>query len=83
MLQRGARKFVFIGRSGTDKFPAKNLVIDLQEAGATVVIIRGDVTISADVERAIMEAPGPIGGVVHAAMGIHVSTFCAQDCIDY
>ena len=72
MLERGARKFVFIGRSGSDKPVAQSLVEDLKAAGSDVIVIRGDVTNYADVEKAISHAPGPIGGVLHAAMGIHV-----------
>jgi len=75
MLQRGARHFVFVGRSGTDKTPARNLVKDLQAAGASVTIIRGDVAAYKDVENAVAEAIRPIGGVIQAAMSIHVSTF--------
>ena len=73
MLQRGARHFVFIGRSGTDKPAAKNLVHDLETAGANVVVVRGDVGSYADVERTVSEASRPIGGVVQAAMSVHVS----------
>ncbi len=72
MLQRGATSFVFLGRSGTDKLHARNLVQDLQAAGADVKVLHGDVTILSDVEKAMNKAPRPIGGVVHAAMGIHV-----------
>lgn len=75
MLRRGARHFVFIGRSGTDKAPARNLVNDLQAAGASVTVIRGDVAAYKDVEKAVAAATRPIGGVIQAAMSIHVSTF--------
>lgn len=75
MLRRGARRFVFIGRSGTDKAPARNLVKDLQAAGASVTVIRGDVAAYQDVEKAVAAATRPIGGVIQAAMSIHVSTF--------
>ena len=47
MADRGARKFVFIGRSGTDKEAAQNLVDladDLLTLGTDVIVIRGDVT---------------------------------------
>ncbi|KAL9107955.1 MAG: hypothetical protein Q9187_008355 [Circinaria calcarea] len=80
MLERGARKFVFIGRSGIDKMAANYLVKDLQQAGADVIVIRGDVTNYPDVERAIAEIARPIGGVVHAAMGIHVALFTDMPC---
>lgn len=73
MLRRGARHFVFIGRTGTDKIAAKHLVSDLEESGAHVTVVRGDVANYVDVEQAVCKATRPIGGVVQAAMSIHVS----------
>jgi hypothetical protein len=73
MFKRGARNFVFMGRSGADKQMAKTTVEDLQAAGANVVVIRGDVASCSDVERAVLAATRPIGGIMHAAMSIHVS----------
>ncbi|KAH8647580.1 ketoacyl-synt-domain-containing protein [Tricladium varicosporioides] len=75
MFSRGARKFVFIGRSGTDRAPARSLVEDLQKTGANVTVIRGNVSSAEDVERAISEVQDPIGGVVHAAMGLDLALF--------
>ncbi|KAI9742877.1 MAG: hypothetical protein M1818_003606 [Claussenomyces sp. TS43310] len=80
MLRCGARHFVFIGRSGTDKLAAKNMVSDLQAAGADIAVIRGDVARYEDVERAVSEATHPIGGVVQAAMSIHVALFNEMAC---
>lgn len=75
MVQRGARKFVFIGRSGLDKEPAQRLVKDLKDSGATVHVVRGDVGIYDDVQKCAAAADGPIGGVVQAAMGLDESIF--------
>lgn len=74
MFNRGARKFVFLGRSGTDRAPARKLIEDLQERGANAIVIRGNVSEAADVDRAIAQIEDPIGGVVHAAMGLDVRT---------
>lgn len=74
MLARGARKFVFLGRSGAKRTPAKQLVDDLEKAGAEVTVICGDVTIYSDVERALGQINTPIGGIVQAAMGLDVSS---------
>ena len=72
-MERGARNFNFLGRSGTDKPHARLLVEDLQKQGATVTVIRGDVADYAAVEQAITRSPLPIGGVIQAAMGLSVS----------
>ncbi|KAK9782215.1 putative polyketide synthase [Seiridium cardinale] len=75
MLSRGARKFVFMGRSGTDKAPARRLVENLQSLGAEVTVMRGDVVNVEDVDRAVAGIHGPIGGVIQAAMGLDEALF--------
>lgn len=72
MFDRGARSFVFLGRSGTEKREAKDLVDDLRRGGAHVHTVCGNVNSYRDVEEAITRIPGPIGGVVQAAMGLDV-----------
>ena len=73
MMSRGARKFVFLGRSGIDKVPARRLIDDLESSGADCKVIRGDVCNMADVQKAVDAADSRIGGVVQAAMGLNVS----------
>ncbi|BCS03320.1 type I polyketide synthase [Aspergillus luchuensis] len=75
MMARGARGFVFLGRSGTDKPSAQALIHDLETQGAVCVVVRGDVCSRADVDQVVAAAPGPIGGVVQAAMGLHEALF--------
>lgn len=75
MMARGARKLVFLGRSGLDKQTARALVQELETAGAHVKVVRGDVSEFSDVQKAVDGAESPIGGVIHAAMGLSVSTF--------
>jgi acyl transferase domain-containing protein/NADPH:quinone reductase-like Zn-dependent oxidoreductase len=75
MLRRGARSFAFLSRSGADAREASSLVQDLRDAGAEVYVIRGDVGVRKDVERAIQSVPPdrPIRGVINAAMVLRVS----------
>ncbi|CAG9942769.1 unnamed protein product [Clonostachys rosea f. rosea IK726] len=77
MRSQGARNFVFIARSGASKKEAKEQVDYLRRSGARVQVVQGDVSRSSDVEKAVAEskALGPIGGVVHAAMGLHEDLF--------
>ncbi|OJJ99925.1 hypothetical protein ASPACDRAFT_43562 [Aspergillus aculeatus ATCC 16872] len=71
MISCGARRFIFMGRSGTDKPEAQNMVDDLRAQGAHVTVIRGDVCRYEDVERAVAAAADcPIGGVIQAAMAL-------------
>ncbi|KAJ5356106.1 Acyl transferase/acyl hydrolase/lysophospholipase [Penicillium concentricum] len=70
MISCGARRFIFLGRSGTDKPEAKEIVDDLRAQGAHVTVIRGDVCRYEDVEQALEAADYPIGGVIQAAMAL-------------
>ncbi|KAI0531882.1 polyketide synthase [Xylaria digitata] len=78
MVSRGARKFVFLGRSGLQKPAAKDLVRDLELLGATCKIIQGDVCNRKDVDAAIAAVEGKIGGVVQAAMALNEALFTAM-----
>lgn len=78
MFGRGARSFVFLGRSGTEKREAIDLVEDLRKSGAQVRVVCGDVTVYKDVEHAIAQIPGTIGGVVQAAMGLDEALFATM-----
>ena len=72
MLEMGARKFFFLSRSGVKRMEARELVEDLEQAGGEVTVIQGDVCRKEDVERAVSQIQDPIGGVIHAAMGLNV-----------
>jgi len=71
MIKQGAQKFVFLGRSGTDRTPARKLVEDLEASGAQVQVVRGDVGVLSDVQRCVDVIDGEIGGVIQAAMGLN------------
>ena len=80
MLQQGARSFTFIGRTGADRAPAQALVDDLEQLGATVSIVRGDVQDYDTVESAVntCRRQFPLGGVVQAAMALDESLFTSM-----
>ncbi|EHL02619.1 putative Lovastatin nonaketide synthase [Glarea lozoyensis 74030] len=75
MFQRGARRFVFMGRSGVDRAPARALVEDLKKMGANILVVRGDVSNAEDVENGFAQIKDPIGGVIQAAMGLSLALF--------
>nr|APX43998.1 polyketide synthase [Pestalotiopsis microspora] len=78
MSSRGARNFVFLGRSGCDQPAAQALVHRMQQDGATVIIVKGDVSNTSDVERFVgagLSLGKPLGGVVQASMGLQESLF--------
>ncbi|KAI1348771.1 polyketide synthase-like protein [Xylaria sp. FL0043] len=78
MLGRGARKFVFLQRSGCDKPGIQDFVNQLRQSGAKVVVIKGDVSLFDDVAKSVAACEtlgGPLGGVVQMAMGLHENIF--------
>ncbi|KAI2627609.1 polyketide synthase-like protein [Hypoxylon sp. NC1633] len=78
MMSRGARNFVFLGRTGCDKPAAREMISYMKSTGANVVVVRGDVSLLPDVVQAVnsCRATGkPIGGVIQAAMGLSESLF--------
>ncbi|KAI1104957.1 reducing type I polyketide synthase 10 [Jackrogersella minutella] len=78
MVQRGARKFVFLGRSGLAKPAAQALVQDLEASGAKCVVVKGDICNKEDVDATVAAAEGEIGGVVQAAMGLNEALFTSM-----
>ncbi|KAM0799448.1 hypothetical protein BDR22DRAFT_933683 [Usnea florida] len=83
MMSRGARNFLFLGRSGTDKLPAKLMVEELLRAGGNVKVAKADVCNAAAVAGALKEADTTIGGVIQAAMSLKESLFSNMDVSDW
>ncbi|KAJ6092588.1 polyketide synthase [Penicillium sp. IBT 16267x] len=77
-LMIGGSKFVFLGRSGTDKPSARRLVEDLTLNGAKCKVVRGDICNKADADAAVAAVDGLIGGVIQAAMGLNEAIFTAM-----
>ena len=75
MFKRGARNFIFLGRSGTDKQAARDVVENLESSGAVVRVVRGDVSNKADVVVSMTASSKSIDGVIQAAMGLHEALF--------
>jgi myxalamid-type polyketide synthase MxaB len=69
MVERGARHLVLMGRSGASG-AAGELINELQQAGAQIVVFQGDVSQANDVGSVlahIEQSLPPLRGIVHAA----------------
>lgn len=72
MARRGARHFVFLSRSGAENPEAAALLKELKlyyqklDIDTTFQVVRGDVSIRVDVDKAVAAARMPIKGVIHA-----------------
>ena len=70
LVDRGARRLVLVGRSGTSHPSGAAAVASLQAAGADVQVVVADVADPADVARLFADIDrgnAPLKGVVHAA----------------
>lgn len=68
MAQRGARNFTFLSRSAGSGARDADFVTELESMGCTVQLVRGDVTNSADVTRAVKGMVAPLRGVIQMSM---------------
>lgn len=77
MMKRGARHFAFLSRSGADSTQASILVKELEDAGVSVQVFRGDAGVREDVEAALRGIPEdrPVRGVINAAMVLRDGLF--------
>ncbi|KAI8957749.1 putative polyketide synthase [Daldinia sp. FL1419] len=83
MLSQGARRFVFLSRSGASNPSAANLVADIKSRQGIARIITGDVSNLSDVQRAFHIAPSKIGGVVNASMTVRATHWRSLTCEDW
>lgn len=74
MMERGAKNFVFLSRSGANNGRPLALLEEIRRRGGTASAVRGDVTKLSDVQRAINSALTPIKGVVQGVMTLRVCT---------
>ncbi|HEY0100269.1 MAG TPA: type I polyketide synthase, partial [Pyrinomonadaceae bacterium] len=81
MVARGARHLALVGRSGATA-PAREVVAQLEAAGAQVRVIAADVAAREQVEQALAEIAAtmpPLKGVVHAAGVLEDALLGQQD----
>jgi acyl carrier protein len=80
LVERGARHLALMERSGRSATHAA--LAEMEAAGAKVVVLRGDVTREADVERVLAEIAStlpPLRGVIHAAGVLDDGVLLRQD----
>jgi hypothetical protein len=60
MVSRGARYFISMSRSGANTESARAAVKQLEDAGANVLIVKGDVSKKEDIAKAISVSTVPL-----------------------
>lgn len=69
----GAKNLVILSRSGYSDERSEGVLKNIYAEGCKVDLIRGDVSVLADVRRTFDQASLPIGGVIQGAMVLRVS----------
>jgi acyl transferase domain-containing protein/surfactin synthase thioesterase subunit/acyl carrier protein len=80
LAERGTRHLVLLGRRGIEAPGAAQEVAALEALGARVSVVAGDVTVEADIAKALalIHADLPLRGVVHAAGALDDGLLDAQ-----
>ncbi|KAF2756071.1 ketoacyl-synt-domain-containing protein [Pseudovirgaria hyperparasitica] len=68
MIERGARKLIYLSRSANDEYKYQEFVQELQAMGCDVQLIQGSVSNAKDVTKAVQAAKGNLKGVLQMSM---------------
>lgn len=79
MIDRGAKSFTYLSRSGLDKQDTRDFIAELQDLDIDAQFVKGDVSSFDDVKRAVASTERPIKGVVQAALTLQVIKIWLQD----
>lgn len=71
MVQHGARNLTFLSRSAGTTYRDQLFVRELQSMGCEVQLVRGSVTETADITRAVAASPYPLKGILQMTMVLH------------
>lgn len=83
MVEKGAKNFIFLSRSGGKKPHEAALIQALQGSGCTVGVVMGSVTEIDSVVRAVDQARTPIAGVIQLSMVLRDHLFAEMDFEDW
>ncbi|KAI4256798.1 MAG: hypothetical protein LQ352_001923 [Teloschistes flavicans] len=72
MVQRGARKLIYLSRNGAAKPEAQIFLDSLRAQGVDAKVQKGDVLNLQDVEEAVAVSDGAIKGVIQGALTLHM-----------
>lgn len=78
MVERGAKSFIYLSRSGNDSSETCDFLTELGNLGVDAQVVKGDVCSLHDVKRAVASATRPIKGVVQAALTLQVKFIGAR-----
>ena len=69
----GGTQIVVMSRSGAEDDQSRLILRDTAALGCTLTVVKGDVSVLADVEKAFQSVSVPISGIVQGAMILRVS----------
>jgi acyl transferase domain-containing protein/acyl carrier protein len=66
LAAKGAKHLVLAGRRGITSSDTQETIVQLEEAGAKVEVVRADISVESDVTR-LLDMSKPLRGIIHAA----------------
>ena len=72
-IDRGAKHFVMLSRTGGNAV-TQEFLERLRVQGIDIKVVKGDVSVLADVERVVAASERPVRGVVQGALVLKVSS---------
>ncbi|KAI0010787.1 hypothetical protein F4779DRAFT_638417 [Xylariaceae sp. FL0662B] len=83
MARCGAKSITVMSRSGADDGRSRQVIEDARSLGAEVDIVRGDVSLLADVRKMFIGSKRPIRGVIQGAMVLRDKTLETMTLEEY
>ncbi|KAI9742768.1 MAG: hypothetical protein M1818_003497 [Claussenomyces sp. TS43310] len=83
LARQGAKHLVIMSRSGYDDERSQGVLQSIYAEGCQVDLIKGDVSVLADVQRTFKAATSPIAGVIQGAMVLRDKIFTSMTSDDF
>lgn len=71
--RHGAKHLIIMGRSGFGDKASQTTIRNVEAERCKIHLVRGDVTVPKDVQKAFNSASVPVGGVLQGSMVVRVS----------
>lgn len=81
LARLGAKNLVLLARSGYADEKSRGVLKNIRAEGCEVDLVKGDVSVLADVQRTFKSASAPIGGLFQGAMVLRVRNGSSHNTI--
>ncbi|KGO72702.1 Acyl transferase/acyl hydrolase/lysophospholipase [Penicillium italicum] len=79
----GAKNLTIMSRSGYADDASQRVIQNLQALGCALTLVKGDVSVKSDVQRAVKDSNAPVAGVIQGAMVLRDKVFTSMTIEEY